>query len=78
MSASGVANRHYSRLGLTPKETEVLLLLCDDLSNKEISRRLCITVTTTKVHTSSIYFKLGVRGRVGAVRWAIREGLVEA
>jgi DNA-binding NarL/FixJ family response regulator len=53
---------------LTAREYEVLTLLEDDLSNREIAERLCIEVRTVKNHVHSILDKLGVdrRGRAGA------------
>ena len=57
---------------LTARELEVLDLLVDGDSNKDIARRLGITPKTVMHHTSSIYRKLGVRGRAEAVAWAVR------
>ena len=53
---------------LTAREYEVLTLLEDDLSNREIAERLCIEVRTVKNHVHSILDKLGVdrRGRAAA------------
>ncbi|GIE83026.1 hypothetical protein Aph02nite_89760 [Actinoplanes philippinensis] len=53
---------------LTPRETEVLGLLASGDSNAEIARRLGIAVHTVERHLSSIYRKLGARGRSDAVR----------
>ncbi|MEO6654063.1 MAG: LuxR C-terminal-related transcriptional regulator, partial [Ilumatobacteraceae bacterium] len=55
-----------SMLPLSRREREVLTLLADGSSNKEISQTLCISAKTVMHHTSSIYRKLGVRGRAGA------------
>ena len=52
---------------LTERELEVLHLLAEQLSNREIGRRLFISLPTVKSHTRSIYGKLGVRGREQAV-----------
>jgi len=52
---------------LTPRETEVLGLLCEGLGNGEIASRLVISEKTAKVHLSHIFEKLGVRTRVQAV-----------
>jgi ATP/maltotriose-dependent transcriptional regulator MalT len=51
---------------LTPRELEVLELLCEGLSNAEISRRLVISGSTTKVHIHRVLRKLGVTTRLEA------------
>jgi ATP/maltotriose-dependent transcriptional regulator MalT len=52
---------------LTDRELEVLHLLGEDLSNREIGRRLFISLPTVKSHTRNIYGKLGVQNRAEAV-----------
>ncbi len=63
---------------LTPREREVLRLLADGGTNKEIAAALSIDVKTAMHHTSSIYRKLRVRGRVEAAAWAWRTGVVHS
>jgi two-component system, NarL family, response regulator LiaR len=63
---------------LTERETEVLRLLAQGQSNKEISRALNITEQTVKTHVSHILDKLGVPSRTQAALHAIRVGLVPA
>ncbi|WP_216329264.1 ATP-binding protein [Deinococcus aestuarii] len=60
---------------LTPREAEVLALLARGLSNKQIAARLGSGVYTVNDHVSSIYAKLGVRGRAAATRYALEQGL---
>jgi DNA-binding NarL/FixJ family response regulator len=60
---------------LTPRQREVLALLCLGLSNKLICRRLNICGGTVKVHISSIFRELGVATRLQAVIEAHRLGL---
>jgi LuxR family maltose regulon positive regulatory protein len=55
---------------LTRRELEILKLLNEGLSNKEIAQALVISPLTVKVHASNIYAKLGVSGRVKAVAQA--------
>jgi LuxR family maltose regulon positive regulatory protein len=52
---------------ITAREQEVLRLLCEGLSNREIADRLCIAPGTVKTHLTTIYGKLGVNSRVQAV-----------
>jgi LuxR family maltose regulon positive regulatory protein len=52
---------------LTPREQEVLHLICAGLSNREIAERLTVTLNTVKKHTSNLYDKLGVRSRTQAI-----------
>ena len=65
-----------SKLGLTPRETEVLRLIADGLTNREIGARLFITEKTASVHVSRILSKVGARSRVEAAGVAHRLGLV--
>lgn len=63
---------------LTEREYEVLALLAEAPNNQQIAERLCIGLRTVETHLSHIYGKLGVRGRAGAMLWALRAGIVEA
>jgi predicted ATPase/DNA-binding CsgD family transcriptional regulator len=60
---------------LTDRQLDVVRLLAAGLSNKEIAQRLSVTPKTVMHHTTTIYRKLGVRGRGEATAWAIRTGL---
>lgn len=61
---------------LTPRELEVLTLLTEGLSNKQVSYQLGISEHTVKFHVTSIYNKLGVSNRAEAVRLGIQLGLI--
>lgn len=63
---------------LTERETEVLRLLAQGQSNKQIARNLQIGEKTVKTHVSNILSKLGVQSRTQATLYAIRIGLVSA
>jgi non-specific serine/threonine protein kinase len=62
--------------GLTAREVEVLNLLAQGLTNKQIATRLVISLRTVTTHLSSIYSKTGVNTRAAATRYAIQHGLV--
>ncbi|MDX3380171.1 response regulator transcription factor [Streptomyces niveiscabiei] len=63
--------------GLTLRETEVLILIADGLSNQEISRRLHVSTTTVKTHINNLFAKTGLKDRAQAVSYAYRKGLVK-
>ena len=60
---------------LTSRQAEVLRLLADGLSNKEIAERLYVSRGTVERHLATIYQKLGLGGRVGAARYAVENEL---
>jgi DNA-binding NarL/FixJ family response regulator len=61
---------------LTPREREVLDMLAEGLSNKEIAWRMKISGHTVKFHVASIFAKLNVSTRTEAVTQGIRKGLI--
>lgn len=61
---------------LTARETQVLELLAEGLSNKGIGRRLDISDQTVKFHVAAVIGKLGAANRTEAVRLAARRGLI--
>ena len=62
--------------GLTRKELEVLSLISDGLSNKEISKKLVVSISTTKAHVHNILQKLYLEDRTKAAIKALKEGLI--
>lgn len=62
---------------LTSREDEVVKLIAEGHSSKEIAQRLTISIKTVERHRSNILDKLGMRDRTELTRYAIRVGLVE-
>lgn len=62
---------------LTPRERQVLALLADGKTNKEIGRQLSLSAKTVMHYTVAIYAKIGVPSRSAATAWAIRSGLCD-
>lgn len=61
---------------LTPREKEVLSLVCHGLSNKEIAQNLYLSVRTVENHLANIYSKLGVHSRTEATVLALQQEIV--
>ena len=61
---------------LTPRELEVLQLICDGLSNRDIAARLKLSVNTVAVHRANIMNTLGVHKTAELVVYALQHGLV--
>lgn len=62
--------------GLTARETEVLVLIAEGLSNQEIARALHVSTATVKTHINNLFAKTGLKDRAQAVRYAYGKGLV--
>jgi DNA-binding NarL/FixJ family response regulator len=62
---------------LTPREQEVVKLVAEGSTNKQIAETLIISEKTVERHRANILEKLGMRDRVELTRYAIRQGLVE-
>ena len=77
MSCSSARTDAPSRpvVELTARETEVLGLVRQGLSNKQIARRLGITERTVKAHLTSCFQRIGVLDRTQAAVWAERHGV---
>ena len=75
--APAAASHATSSIYLTPRQLEVLALLCEGLSNKVIGARLNVSIHTVKVHVACILRELGAASRLEAVVAASRNGLVD-
>lgn len=60
--------------GLSPREAEVLALITQGLSNKEIAERAYLSINTVKSYVRSAYRKIGVTSRLHAVIWGLDNG----
>ncbi|MFC2028917.1 response regulator [Chloroflexota bacterium] len=70
-------NMNNSTEVLTPRETEILKLIVDGYTNRQIGEELHISVRTVEGHRSNLADKLGMRSRVELVRYARQHGLIE-
>jgi putative nucleotidyltransferase with HDIG domain len=77
-AASGGADRKRRAwpAGLTDRQVDVLRLLAQGLSNKEIARRLVVSPRTAEHHVQDVYLKIGVNSRAGAALFALEHGLL--
>jgi DNA-binding NarL/FixJ family response regulator len=69
------ASRTPRALGLTPRESHVVSLIAAGAPNKEIARRLGLSMNTVKSHIRTAYRAMGVTSRTQAVLWAVEHGI---
>lgn len=62
---------------LTRRETEILTLICQGMSNAQISDRLCLSLRTIEGHKSNLFSKTGVKNSISLVMLAMKMHLVE-
>ena len=62
---------------LTPREREILVLIADGQSNREIAERLVLSLSTVQTHYAHIMEKLNLQNRAALIKYAIRTGLIE-
>lgn len=65
----------FKQLALSPRELDVLKLLCDEKSNKQIAEALSISLATVDFHRQSIYKKTQASSVIGLVKYAIKNGI---
>ena len=63
-------------LGITPRELEILELIGQGLSNREIAEKLFVSENTVKTHSSRVFDKLGAKRRTQAVQFGKKFGLL--
>lgn len=74
---SELARREEPKHNLTPRELEILMILAEGKSNKEIAADLFISEKTVKTHITHIFEKLAVRDRTEAVMNALKRGIIQ-
>ncbi len=65
------------KVKLTKRESEVLTLICQGLSNSEISDKLCLSLRTIEGHKSNLFSKTGVKNSISLVMYAIKNDYVK-
>lgn len=68
--------RQVERLGITARELEILGLIAEGLSNKEIAERVNVSENTVKTHSARVFTKLGARRRTQAVQMGKESRLI--
>jgi DNA-binding NarL/FixJ family response regulator len=75
LAMEGAGSGHGRGNTLTEREREVLSLIADGRSNREIARALVLSEKTVKTHVSNILMKLDLADRTQAALWAVRHGI---
>jgi len=71
-----VDQQRQTKLGITPRELEILGLIAAGLSNREIAERLFVSENTVKTHSSRLFDKLGAKRRTQAVQFGKEARLI--
>ena len=71
------SSRKRDGTGLTPKEKEVLQLIAEGYSSKQIAKSFNLSLNTIHVHRNNIMKKLGIHKQTELVRFAIKEGIAQ-
>ncbi len=64
-------------ISLSPRQKEILILICDEKTNQEIAEILSISVKTVMTHRHTLKVKIGTTSVVGLVLYAVSVGLVQ-
>ena len=70
-------SQREGQVRLTDRQKQLLILIAEDLTAKQIAKHLKISPKTVDFHREALKRKLSVRGTAGLVRYAIREGIIE-
>jgi HD-GYP domain-containing protein (c-di-GMP phosphodiesterase class II) len=74
---AGAAGQRSRPCGLTQRQVEVLRLMAEGLSNREIAKRLVISPRTAEHHVQDVYLRIGATSRAAAALFAMEHGLIE-
>ena len=77
LGESGAEGKAEQSSSLTNREVEILELLANGMSARQVSSRLKLSERTVNTHVANLYRKLGVSNRVEAVRYAMAHGIVK-
>lgn len=69
-------DRRREDLGITPRELDILVLIAQGMSNREIAEKLFVSENTVKTHSTRVFSKLGARRRTQAVQLGKEFGLL--
>ena len=70
-------NKIHIKDPLTRRELEIMKLICDGLSSKDISEKLFISINTVETHRKRILLKLNVKNSVGVVKYAMENHILD-
>jgi len=73
----GVKNKRKSLVSLSPRESEILILICKQATNKEIAEQLFISVRTVEGHRNNLLSKIQAKNTAGLIVYAIEHGIFE-
>lgn len=71
------SRRKQDASGLTPKEKEILQLIAEGFSSKQIAKNLALSLNTIHVHRNNIMKKLNIHKQAELVRYALKEGIAQ-
>jgi DNA-binding CsgD family transcriptional regulator len=77
-AGAGEPDADYPGPSLTPREREVVVLVAQGLTNRQIAERLVVSNRTVEMHVTNVLTKLGITSRSQAAIWAYQHGLVAA
>jgi two-component system response regulator NreC len=73
----GEVQKNTSNDGLTPRESEVLQLIAEGYSNKQIAEILCISIKTVQAHRLNLMSKLDLHNRADLIKYAIQRKIID-